>query len=77
MVEHENALQFTRNSILLVENTYPGYVTGQWIAPLVDEQGGRSTRRRIPSKVTKGIFLRQKRPEKQFSSLFKFHCRSN
>jgi len=52
MVEQDGALQFTRNSILLVENTYPDYVTGQWLASLVDEQGGRSTRGRIPSKVT-------------------------
>lgn len=52
MVEQERALPFSRNSILLVENTYPDHVTGQWIASLVDEQGGRSTRGRIPSKIT-------------------------
>ncbi|XP_076818776.1 uncharacterized protein LOC143464722 isoform X2 [Clavelina lepadiformis] len=51
-VDKEGALRFDRNSILLIENTYPDYVTGQWIAWLVDEQGLKSTKGRIPSKVT-------------------------
>jgi len=51
VTEKEHALPFFRNSILLVENTYPDYTTGEWIAWLVDEQGERSRKGRIPSKV--------------------------
>nr|CAB3238221.1 disks large homolog 5-like [Phallusia mammillata] len=51
MSERDNALRFKRNSILLVENTFPDYTIGHWVAWLVDEQGERSTRGRIPSKL--------------------------
>ncbi|XP_078485691.1 uncharacterized protein LOC100185197 isoform X2 [Ciona intestinalis] len=51
MVEREGLLRFTRNSILLVDNTYPDYSVGQWLAWLVDEEGQRSKRGRIPSKL--------------------------
>ena len=52
MVEKEGVLQFKRNSILLVENTYPDYKVGFWIAWLVTENGERSSRGKIPSKLT-------------------------
>lgn len=48
----ETNLCFTRNTILLVDDTFPDPKLGLWSAWLVDEQGEKTKRGKIPSKFT-------------------------
>ena len=48
----KDGLTFAKNTILLVEDTFPDYILGgMWNAWVVDEQGEKTSKGKIPSKI--------------------------